>query len=307
MSALVGMLALAAQAAPALAANQTVTATPGSQFTPQNVEINQGEMVTWNNGGGVHNVHFDDNSYDMPASPSGAAWSVNRTFSTPGVFRYYCELHGGPNGVGMAGAVYVEGTGGYPRPKGASPMRAALSPAYKPCTTPNRTHGAPLSFPSCSPPAQVSDFLTTGTPDANGAAAGSIGTVTLRVLATSDVQFIASITDVRNKAGLADYTGELQGRLPLQITDRSNGPGANEIGTGSTAYTFTIPCATTTSTTTGSVCQVTTTANALTPGAVVANARAIWELPKVEVFDGGSDGVASTAGNTFAASAVFVP
>ena len=305
---LVGMLALVAQSAPALAANQTVTATPSNQFTPRNVEVNQGEMVTWNNGGGVHNVHFDDNSFDMPASPSSTAWSVNRTFNTPGTFRYYCELHGGPNGSGMAGAVYVEGTGGYPRPKGASPMRASLAPAYKPCTTANRTHGAPLSFPSCSPPAQVSDFLTTGTPDANGTASNSLGSVTIRVLPAPDVQFSASITDVRNKTGLTDYAGELQGRLPLSITDRTNGPALDEPATGSTAYTFTIPCATTGSTTIGSTCSVTTSANALTPGAVVVNARAIWELPNVQVFDGGSDGVASTAGNTlFANSAVFVP
>jgi plastocyanin len=302
------VLAWAVQAGPAPAANQTVTATPSNQFTPQNVEVNQGEMVTWNNGGGLHNVHFDDNTFDMPVSPSGTAWSVSRTFNTPGTFRYYCELHGGPNGSGMSGAVYVEGTGGYPRPKGATPLRASLAPAFKPCTASNRTHGAPLSFPSCSPPAQVSDFLTTGTPDANMTAANSIGSATLRVTATPDVQFITSISDVRNKTGLTDYTGELQARLPLNVTDRTNGPALDEPATGSTAYTFAIPCTATGSATIGSTCSITTTANALTPGAVIANARAIWDLPNVQLFDGGADGVASTAGNTlFATSAVFVP
>ena len=303
---LVGTLALVVQSAPALAVNQTVTATPGNQFTPKDVVINQGDMVTWNNGGGIHNVHFDDNSFDMPASPSSAAWSVNRTFSAPGMFRYYCEFHGGPNGSGMSGAVWVNGTG-YARPKGATPMRASLAPAYKPCTAANRTHGAPLSNPSCTPPAQVSDFLTVGSPDANGTAANSIGGVTLKVLAAPDVSIVASLTDVRNKVGLADYTGELQGRLPLNITDRTNGPSLTEPATGSTAYTFTIPCATTVGTA-GSTCSVTTSVNALTPGAVVANARAVWEMPNVQVFDGGADGVASTVGNTlFADSAVFVP
>jgi plastocyanin len=307
LSALLSVLLWAAQAGPALAANATVTATPGNAFTPQNAVIDQGDMVTWNNGGGLHNVHFDDNSFVMPASPSGAAWSVSRTFSAPGMFRYYCELHGGPNGAGMSGAVWVNGTG-YARPKGATPMRASLAPAFKQCTAPNRTHGAPLAFSSCSPPAQASDFLTVGTPDANMAAANSIGSALLRVTATPDVQFVTSITDVRNKTGLADYTGELQARLPLSITDRTNGPGLNEPATGSTTYTFAIPCTATISTTTGSTCSITTTANALTPGAVIANARAIWEMPNVQVFDGGSDGVASTAGNTlFAKSAVFVP
>src|SRR6266540_822347 len=61
------------------------------------------------------------------------------------------------------------------RPKGASPLHASLVPAYKQCTgTGNRTHGAPLAFPSCAPPVQTSNSLTVGTPDANGAGANSI-------------------------------------------------------------------------------------------------------------------------------------
>jgi hypothetical protein len=44
------------------------------------------------------------------------------------------------------------------------------------------------------------------------------------------------------------------------------------------------------------------------PGAVVEGKRSIWQLDKVQVLDGGSDGVASTAGNTlFATQALFVP
>ena len=40
---------------------------------------------------------------------------------------------------------------GYPRPKGATPLRVSLVPAYQECTSPDKTHGAPLAFPSCSP------------------------------------------------------------------------------------------------------------------------------------------------------------
>jgi hypothetical protein len=123
------------------------------------------------------------------------------------------------------------------------------------------------------------------------------------------VRLSASITDVRNKApGLADYTGELQGKLPLQITDKSNGPSLTEPATGNTSFAFTIPCASTTSTTVGSTCSVVTTANAVAPGAIVAGARAIWEIQNVQVFDGGADGVASTGPNTlFADQALFTP
>ena len=63
----------------------------------------------------------------------------------------------------------------YVRPRGASPLRVSLVPAYAHCTAPNRTHGPPLAFGSCSPPSQTSPNVTVGTPDANGAAANSTG------------------------------------------------------------------------------------------------------------------------------------
>ena len=131
-----------------------MTATNFNTFSAEHVGVNVGEMVTWNNAGGIHNVHFDDNSYDMPASPSGAAWSVNRSFSTPGLYRYYCEFHGGPDGYGMSGTVAVNT--GYVRPQAASAVQASLAVAYKPCTAANRQHGPPLANPSCNPPTQES-------------------------------------------------------------------------------------------------------------------------------------------------------
>jgi hypothetical protein len=58
----------------------------------------------------------------------------------------------------------------------------------------------------------------------------------------------------------------------------------------------------------GSTCAATTSADALTPGAVVELTRGIWALGDVRVFDGGPDGLAATAGNTlFASEGVFVP
>src|SRR5205085_2510540 len=58
----------------------------------------------------------------------------------------------------------------YARPRGASPFRVALVPAYRQCGSAgaNDTHGAPLTNPSCKPATQASNFLTVGTPDVNG-------------------------------------------------------------------------------------------------------------------------------------------
>ncbi len=93
----------------------------------------------------------------------------------------------------------------YPRPKGASPMRVSLVPAYQACTSPNRTHGPPLAFGSCSPPAQASGQLTVGSPDANGPPAKSVSHLRVNPLRgdpstpadEADVRLRAQINDVR--------------------------------------------------------------------------------------------------------------
>ena len=120
-------------AAPARAADQTVTATISNDFVPAAVTVIQGESVTWNNGGGFHNVHFDDDP--LPLSPlSSDSWSVSRTFTNPSTFRYYCDAHGGPNGSGMAGTVTVQAPGTVPGPGPAQPQPVAadrIAPALK--------------------------------------------------------------------------------------------------------------------------------------------------------------------------------
>jgi hypothetical protein len=58
----------------------------------------------------------------------------------------------------------------------------------------------------------------------------------------------------------------------------------------------------------GSTCAVSTTANAVVPSSVQGSTRAIWELGRLEVYDGGPDGQASTQVNDlFAVQGVFVP
>jgi hypothetical protein len=198
---------------------------------------------------------------------------------------------------------------GYPRPKGATPFRVPLVPASKQCTSPDSQHGAPLSFGSCSPPEQASDYLTVGTPDANGATSNSVGSVLYRVTA-DDVNVEAAITDVRHKGSLADYTGDLDAGQTVEITDRQNGPAQDETGTGQvTPFRFPVQCTATASATIGSTCSVSTSFNAIVPGSVAAGQRAVWELGQVQVDDGGADGQAGTRGDNtpFAVQGVFVP
>jgi hypothetical protein len=200
----------------------------------------------------------------------------------------------------------------YPRPRGASPMRISLVPAYPPCTSPDHTHGAPLAFPSCANPQLASQYLTVGTPDANGKRTTMEASILLRVVsgASADVRIDSDINNVFKK-DLSDYTGGLRARLPLQITDRDNTPSPGGPGAATVEplpFEFDLACTPTADSTVGSDCAVSTTANALVPGAITAGLRAIWQLGQAQVYDGGPDGNPVSADNTlFMDQGLFVP
>jgi hypothetical protein len=201
-------------------------------------------------------------------------------------------------------------TGCYARPKSATPFRVSLVPAYKACATAgaNSTHGAPLSRPSCTPPVQESDYLTVGTPDANGALANSVGSARMDVL-SNDVGLSLHLTDVRRRVDLSDYDGSLRASTSVRLIDQNNGTALDRpAAVRDFPFEFDVPCAVTADTSTGGDCAVATSADAVTPGIVVAGKRATWQLSTLQVFDGGADGAASTADNTvFARQGVFVP
>jgi hypothetical protein len=173
----------------------------------------------------------------------------------------------------------------YARPRGATPFYSQLVPAYDPCTSANRTHGPPLEHPSCNPPSQASDNLTVGTPDANGKTANSSGSFRYGVRVgdpatladEADVAFDFKLSDVRVAGTLADYSGELQPRATIRMTDKRHGPAVNETGSvEDLVLPATVPCAVTADVNIGAACNLTTTLDALTPGLVRESARAIW-------------------------------
>lgn len=216
----------------------------------------------------------------------------------------------------------------HPRPKGANPIRVSLVPAYEPCTAPNTNHGPPLGFPSCTPPVQTSDYLTVGTPDANGAAANSVGSMRISVKVgnpgppeDSMVEFVGDITDVRcqtgasttcgnaNDAGGPDYTGELEGTMTLRVTDHHNGPNRDQAATlVDLPQPINLNCAGTPDPTIGSRCvfPVVTCSSCPPPKEGV---RTVIEVSQVQIKDGGADGSAvSRQDNTlFMVQGVFLP
>jgi Tol biopolymer transport system component len=198
----------------------------------------------------------------------------------------------------------------YPRPIATEPLKATMAVAYEPCTSPNRTHGPPLDSPSCAPPAKTSGQLTVGTFDANGRNPNAVANVILTQVVgnpntsadEADIALHAEATDVRLASDLSDYTGSLEARMNLRITDKDNTPSPGGPGAATVKdmpYSFSVPCATTPAAGIGSSCGVDTTADTLVPGTVKEKRRTVWALGQVVLRDG--------AGNVFMRQGLFVP
>jgi hypothetical protein len=210
----------------------------------------------------------------------------------------------------------------------------SLVPAYAPCGAANRTHGPPLAFGSCNPPAQTSAQATVGTPDAFGGAANSAGFVRFKAvqcggcgpLGEADIFIDVALNDVRcvptgarcgtaNAAGPADYSGDIRFSFAFRLTDHYNAIAAGGGADAATVQDFTIehswPCAQSGSTSTGSTCDLLTSLNVVIPPpeAVRFGKREIWELAGAPIYDGGADGDGdTTADNTvFMRPGVFIP
>jgi hypothetical protein len=273
--------------------------------------------ITWWGDDGVAVMNRDGSGQTTIAPGSGPIWSPDGTqiaFQGSGGISLMNPDGSGQTTVSADGALadwQPIPINGYPRPKAASPLQVSLVPAYQPCTAPNRTHGPPLAFGSCNPPAQASSALTVGTPDANGAAPASNGHLRLKAVGElpidpdngdqSDVEIDVSITDVRNSSDLTDHTGDLTVRIGRRITDKDNTPHPGGPGAATTednTFSFDVPC-TATAGTAGATCQLTTTADTLVPGAVMERKRAIWQFDRVAVHD--------ASGDPFLTQGIFIP
>ena len=286
---------------------------------------------------------FAGTSAATPAAAGAAALVLQAGLATtPATLKTYL-LNSATVDRGPAGTDNTYGRGevvlptppaipGYPRPRGATPMRVPFVPWYFPCNSPNKTHGAPLAFGSCGPPTENSPYLTVGTPDANGAPVNFRGSALFRVQAgaigppeDSDVNVIINLTDIRcrpasgvtacgsaNTAGGSDYTGQVYLVHHVRQTDRTNAP------SGGSAFKFpgtvqdydlvgsiAAPCSQSAVTTIGSSCSVNTSFNAVLPGSVLDGQRTVLELSFVSIADGGANGTAPTF--YFLDQGVFVP
>src|ERR671931_295919 len=92
------------------AANVTITARDFF-WSPNAVDIQVGDSVTWTNAQGFHNVVLGDSRQNQPGFPNDPSWNPppSVTFNSPGSYTFVCEVH-----PGMTGRVQV--SGGEPTP-----------------------------------------------------------------------------------------------------------------------------------------------------------------------------------------------
>jgi plastocyanin len=88
----------------------TILVGPDARFDPAELTVEVGETVNWYwpPGSAGHNV-VPDNGDSPPQSgpPVGYPKYHSYQFTVPGVYHYFCMVHGGPGGVGMSGTITV--------------------------------------------------------------------------------------------------------------------------------------------------------------------------------------------------------
>ena len=86
--------------------DEVVVMVKDSKYEAKELTVQAGTTVTWiMDASFPHTVTADDGSFDSGRMSNGQSFSF--TFDQPGEFPFYCTLHGGPGGTGMAGTVTV--------------------------------------------------------------------------------------------------------------------------------------------------------------------------------------------------------
>lgn len=74
-------------------------------FGPQELKVKAGTMITWTNEDDMPHTVVSPNNFRSKVLDTEGAYSF--TFTTPGIYKYFCSLH--PH---MTGTVIVEATTG---------------------------------------------------------------------------------------------------------------------------------------------------------------------------------------------------
>ena len=93
----------------AMAANATVSVGAGGLniFSPAQVTINVGDMVTWQWSSGFHTIQSNTGAW-ATANSDASNPTFSHIFTTPGTYPYFCTIHGSS----MSGTITVQSVSG---------------------------------------------------------------------------------------------------------------------------------------------------------------------------------------------------
>jgi plastocyanin len=103
---LLAVLALLAPGSPASAAETYTVQISDFAFKPASLTVSPGDTVVFiNRDGDAHTVSASDKSFDSAGLDTNEKWT--HTFTKPGTYAYFCELH-----PYMKGVIVVRGGAG---------------------------------------------------------------------------------------------------------------------------------------------------------------------------------------------------
>jgi plastocyanin len=139
------------------------------KFEPQTVNIAVGDTVMWMGVTGAHTVTSTSPNWTMNSSTD-----TSFTFTAPGTYTYFCQIHGPP----MSGEVVVQGADG-----------ATSTPTSTQTVTntpgPNSPTVSPTATTGSGPSAGTLVALLTGANEVPATTSSGTGSVTLRLDATA--------------------------------------------------------------------------------------------------------------------------
>jgi plastocyanin len=203
---------------PASSAQAAVgVAVQDNAFQPSSIQAETGTTVIWDVLNGEHSLAADDGSWSSGTIGTGSSFS--RLFPAAGTYRYYCTIHGGPGGVGMAGVVVVsqpEFTTTTTVPSSPSTIRATTTTVTFTPTTMPPTSGTTRATTTTSVP-PPSTVPTTPRPVSTMPFAGSIAPGDgLTVLSTSSW---LDRYGIRRVVGQIDNTGGVNRSMIEVVVD----------------------------------------------------------------------------------------
>jgi hypothetical protein len=213
---------------------------------------------------------------------------------------------------------------GYDVPQAASPLHFPLVPNFRQtisasqCTARgglNSTHGAPLSLSSCQPPAYAPG---TSAKQGPSSVASADYTVLPGNSATpadeADVTIALAATDIRDRTTAGDYLPNPAGAdvtlvAKLRISDTYNGSSLDDPATvADLDFRVPVGCTGTASGSVGATCNLTTSADAVTPGSILEQNSMVLQTFRARLNDSGANGSPGDGDDrAFAQQGIYVP